>query len=643
MAEVVIWTPGALKQPGDLVRPTNSGVISQTPLDNGDFDLGNMDWTSSGSGSWEINTGAPVFNGTYSGKAGFLSSPDSGFLTVLNDAVLDCVPGQIIVGRCNIFGPTASGDASRANFIIRWYNESMAPLGDAKLPLDPTLVGSDARVDINGLVQYACREIWLPLEVEGIAPAGAAKFQIGFIFAWGDMPFAVDNVSVDYANVEDANTLIFRAVQAAAGFTGNNEPTWPDTIGQQVVDNDVTWEAVSGTSVTWQANPILVSECPVSNEDVEPDWPTLAGGAVPDGSIQWILDSRRITDSKLPSDSTIALLAANKMFVADDDIIRYCATVNPLDWSTVDDAGFIGFGLQQYGSNPIRAMGLYRGNIAAFNSQGCQIWQVDEDPAAITLLDAIPVPCTYPKSLAPVGDDLAFLTNLGIRSLGLAGSSVNLQGGYFGKQVDPLVVAAIAEALEEGWTPRGLYWPAQGQYWLFFGAQAFVLTINGPAKDQRSWSRYTFPWVIDNWTIMGTDLYLRAGDLVQRVDPDALLDDQQPDPSSSGYIGEPFEGVVQWPFLDFNVLNQDKQLIGFDLSIEGLCTVSFGWDQRFTEFDDSTGGSWTTPYEIDGDTAPGQMQPFDMTGPSIAMRLVFEGGQAWKWYSANLYIQDLAP
>ena len=525
MAEVLIWAPGALKQPGDLVRPTNSGVVSQTPLENGNFDAGDSGWTDTGLGSWTIDTDAPVFDGTYSGKAGFTDNPNGQQLVVTNDEVLTCVPGQIIVARAFLFGPTAVGQPSRCQFRIQWYNSSMAALAPTNLPLDPTDLAGEARVNASGLVQYACREIWLPIEVEGVAPAAAAFFEIVFIFSWGDMPFAVDGVSVDYANVEDANTLLFRAVQAAAGFTGNNEPVWPTSIGLTVVDNEVTWEAVSGTSVTWEASRILVSQCAVSSEDVEPDWPLLVNGSVPDGSIIWSLNSRRVTDEHIPTDSEVVLLAASKVYAADQDIISYSATVNPLDWSTRDDAGFIPFGLQVYGANPITAMGLYRGNIAAFNSQGCQIWQVDADPAAITFLDALPIPCTYPKSLAPVGDDLALLTNLGIRSLGVAGAQVNLSGGYFGKQVDPLVVAAIAEALAEGWTPRGLYWPAHGQYMLFFGAQAFVLTINGPAKEQRSWSRYTFPSVVDAWTILGTDLYLRSGDLVWRFDPDVYIDD----------------------------------------------------------------------------------------------------------------------
>jgi hypothetical protein len=73
--------------------------------------------------------------------------------------------------------------------------------------------------------------------------------------------------------------------------------------------------------------------------------------------------------------------------------------------------------------------------------------------------------------------------------------------------------------------PLALFTPGTGQYWLIFGAEAFVLTINGTTRAGMSWSRYTFPYAIDDWTIMDGDLYLRAGDRIWLVDEETLLDD----------------------------------------------------------------------------------------------------------------------
>lgn len=523
MADVPVWAPGQLKQPGDLVRATNSGVVTQPPLDNPDMDAGDSGWTESGFGSFDINTDAPLWNGTHSMKLGFLSNPNAQTLNVVNDELLPVTPGQIVTLRFKIYS-VIGGDYARLMPRIQWYGAGGVgqPLTPTTYPLDPTNVGGEARVNAAGISSAVANSSWFPVEFSGVAPAGAAFWTAQLSATWGDSAWAVDDFTYAYAYTEEPNTLIFRAVQAAAGFTGNTEPTWPETIGQQVVDNDVTWEAVSGNSVTWQASRILVSG------GSEPTWPEQVNTAVPDNTMQWTLDSRRVTDANVPTDSSVVIIASSKVFAADDDIISYSATVNPLDWSSRDDAGYIPFGLQQYGNNPATAMGLYRGNLAIFNSEGCQLWQLDEDPAGIAYLDAIPVSCTFPKSVQPVGDDLAFLSNLGIRSLGLSGSSVNLQGGFFGQQVDPLVLPALEELVDANGEPIGLYWPARGQYWLFFAEQAFVLTINGGPgeKKLRSWSRYVFPWAIDDWTIQGTDLVLRAGDLVLKVDPSSLVDDQ---------------------------------------------------------------------------------------------------------------------
>jgi hypothetical protein len=544
VAEVAIWAAGTLYQPGDLARPTNSGVVSQPPLANPSMEAGNTGWTATGSGSFAIDNTAPVFDGTFSMKLGVTNNPNGQVLTVVNNTNIAVTPGQIVTLNAYIrsIAPT-SQDSSRLQLQINWYTAALAPLAPTKLALDPTIVNNNARIDQNGIIDFASVDVWTLLTVEGVAPAGAAFWTAAILCLWGDSNFKVDAVSYSYALTAAPNTLIFRAVQAAAGFSGSTEPVWPTVIGNQVVDNEVTWEAVSGNSVTWEASRILVTGA------VEPAaWPLAVNGSVVDNTISWQLDSRRVTDSRVPTDSSVVLTGSSKVFAADDDIINFSATTNPLDWSTRDDAGYIGFGLQQYGGTRVTAMGLYRGNLAAFNSQGCQLWQLDEDPAGITYLDAIPVACTFPKTVQPVGDDLGFLSDLGIRSLGLSGAAVNLQGGYFGQQVDPITEDLLAEAVAAGYEPRALYWPARGQAWWFFGDQALVLTINAGSdqRPNRSWSRYTFPWVVDDWTIQGTDLVLRAGNLIEVVDVDALCDDEhdvastfQIDPEVSTFYATP--------------------------------------------------------------------------------------------------------
>src|SRR5690606_13461043 len=76
--------------------------------------------------------------------------------------------------------------------------------------------------------------------------------------------------------------------------------------------------------------------------------------------------------------------------------------------------------------------------------------------------------------------------------------------------------------------PMGLYFPAAGQYWLMFPREAdthvlvYTMTRIGQVG---AWSRYEFPFVVEDWAIAGDSLYLRSGDFVHRVDDAALGDE----------------------------------------------------------------------------------------------------------------------
>jgi len=188
--------------------------------------------------------------------------------------------------------------------------------------------------------------------------------------------------------------------------------------------------------------------------------------------------------------------------------------------------------------------------------------------------------------------------------------------------------------------PLSLYYPGRGQYWLIFGSQAFVLTING-AQGIKSWSRYTFPDTITDWTIQNSVLYLRtAGNLVWQFDANTLVDD-------AGATGNNvvFNGVIQWPYLDMGSLGINKMLVGADLVGDGDVILQVAFDQADkTTFVDNPAFvdslNVTAPYTIAiADTVPGEPLPIPINAPSYSLILTFPGGQQWTWEAANLYIQ----
>lgn len=610
------WAPGTLYQPGALVVPRTSTFSQPVPPNDPDFESGTLDhWTATpvgGSAAGAIST-AYKFNGSrsflWAGGSGIQSDGGIG-CDLVNDLKVPVVPGQSITANCYCMSvPMHRERGVFGNVRIYWYDadEQLISISGAQ----PYGGGTPGK-------GFGTTGQWILSTVTAVAPQNAAYAAIGAYLQsnQGDANGSyVDGFSWNYVPQQLPPGLVFRAVQTDAGFSGASEPIWPVTAGQQVTDNEVTWEALFASRVIWEASPIMVSG------STEPQWPTAPGGTVVDGSVVWVALDWRIKDPRCPH-SKIVAAAAKKIFAADKDIIAYCETVNPLNWSSEGDAGYLPFGLQSHGASPVQGLGLYRGNLVAFNEQGYQMWQVDEDPANMALLDAVPVGCRFHHSIQPVSNDLVFLTDQGIRNIGIAGASTNIQAGFFGAQIDELVL----EAMATGMTPHALFWPGAGQYWLFFGSEAFVLTMNGGPKDMH-WSRYEFPADIDDWTLHEGKLLLRAGTLVWEVTPDALVDDE-------GGDDIPFEGYMAWHYLDFGRLGAEKMLEGFDLVCTGEVSVSVGYNQKQTELT-------TDGYLIDGDTLPNVgLIPLPLAGASFQFRLTFSYGQAWEWSSLNVHLQQ---
>lgn len=599
---VPFWQPGTLYQPGDIVQPITAPSPTAAQVVNGDFSLGDTNWEY---------TGGAVFasTGGYSGSGACVTMPGmSAEGLALNESRL-VVPsvGDTFQASAMIQQGAAVAGATAGWVVVNWYDN------------DDDLISSEK----GNVVDNGSGGAWKQSTVTAKCPTGAAYARAGISLnsvADHDHPIWGDNLAVTgtFAGLPDG--LVYKAVQPESGFSASSEPAWPNILGVTVVDNEVTWEAIASSRVTWEASPLYVSG------SSEPAWPTAIGGFVHDGTINWVAISRRVEDENCPN-SKYVVIGASKVFAGDDDIVKYCATVNPLDWTTEDDAGYLPTGLQNYGANPVAAMGLYRGNLIAFNAEGFQLWQIDEDPASMALVDALPLGSTYHHALSPVSNDLLFTASQGVRTVGIAASSTNYQAGDVGMPIDPLVQAALAEMD----APMALYHPAAGQWWLLFPVDgettAFVYTMTR-VGEVGAWSRYLLPYEVQDWAIKGDSLYLRSGDYIYRIDDDVMGDETAP-----GVI-TPFEGVIQWPWLDFGQPGVTKNLFGFDIVATADVSVQFGYDQ-------TNGGAFTDPYTVPGDTLPGQVIAMPVSAPTFSVKLTFDGTVPWQWNALQLYLQDL--
>lgn len=617
--KVTSWAKGTLYAPGAVVQPTSSQGAFLNAIPNGDFENGD-------DGSWVLTAGVSyVSTNTYQGNDCLQMVANNNEVTATMSGYGAVTPGQSVTATGYV-NPNNAGANLSMGLTLNWYDSTDTKIGNVNSPIQQ---GGGYRL----------------CTVTGVAPANAAHVRVQIFAGNGTSSktgFA-DLISWNLATPAPVSNFLYEAVQAAAGASGTTEPVWPTNAGATVVDNAVTWKAIGTSIITWEAIPIMQSGT------IEPVWPlavplavhdtstfTDSNGVVMNTSISWVATSRQVTDAKCPN-TTAVTLGASHVFAVDNDIVDFSAAVNPTDWSSANNAGYLPTGLNNYGDNPAAVLALYRSNLMVFNSGGYQMYQIDPDPANMALLDAQPVGSIYSRAAQSVSNDLLFLTEVGVRNLGTVGATANIAIGSSGQPVDPLVVAQLQAGT---YAPISLYYPGRGQYWLIFGPQAFVLTVNG--QGIKTWSRYVFPDTITDWTLNAGALYLRsAGNLVWKFDAQTLVDDL----NGANVV---FNGIIQTPYVDAGPFGIDKELIGVDIVGKGDVTLQIGWAQNDpTTFNDNAGfaasANVTPPFTIAAaDTLPGEPMPFPMTAPSFTFIYTFPGNQAWEWNASSMYLTDMA-
>lgn len=604
---ISLWEASHLYSSGDLVRPKTTPAPATLPaLNDPSFESGQLStgWTIVG-GNLSVAADPVPYYGIYVCELGGNAIAD----TADNLTYLEVTPGKPTSVSCYAkhYGAEYLTYATYVHLTIKWYtdNSGTAPI----------------KTDTMPEMYLKSNSVWLPVSFSAVSPATAKFARIGFGLRIGvnTATAAVDAFSVVPGYDEPPFPFAYQAIQTLQATSGATEPAWPTTLGLTVYDpldaSGVEWKAVYPNRIKWQAKPLLLSGA------TEPVLPAAPGATVKDNTITWTASVQRITDLTCPQSKSVCI-AASKVYAANVDIINYSATVNPLVWSTKDapgDAGYIAFGLQKFGSNPVAAMNLYRSNLACFNAEGFQMWQVDADPANISLLDALPVGCSQQHSMVPVGNDLFLLSSHGVRSLAVSAVSNSMEAKGVGELIDPLVTPITQQAT------ASFHDVGRGQYLLAFsGYPVGSSTVFVYTTSSKSWSRYVFTFDVDYFTQVGDELYFRSGDNIMAFD-EAAIDDS----------GVPFLSTIQWPWLALGEPGVTKSLQGIDLVGTASATLFVGPNENDLTELYSVG-------TIDADTVPGFMVPVQFMGPSFSFKLSYSGAP-WRLLGMNVYFNSMRP
>lgn len=332
----------------------------------------------------------------------------------------------------------------------------------------------------------------------------------------------------------------------------------------------------------------------------------------------------QITDEQCPH-SKACIKTNEKIFAVgkDGDVVRFCSTGRPRDWSSTKDAGFLPTGMNARGDRTATALGLQRGRLGVLTRDSCQLWTIDPDPNNMGLYDIVEnVGSSFPKTVANVAGDLYFLSDYGVRSITTQAYTDNLVDEDIGSPVDTLVRQAIDEAQASGVEPRAFYFYGTGQFVLGFGNHLFVYSISRTAKIA-AWSQYYLQFPVDAVAELGKRLYFRSGDNVYLFDENNHTD-----------AGIQYEALIELPWMDFKKPGELKLIHGIDAVVEGDAYVSIA-------FNANNDDARTPEVHVKGNTRPYGTIPIACCGTEFSLRIRNYGDRPFKLNALTVYFDSL--
>jgi hypothetical protein len=365
------------------------------------------------------------------------------------------------------------------------------------------------------------------------ATASAVATQIN---AYGSTP--------EYTASFNGATVIISA--AAASGTSPNGFTVAVTVGGDVTVGSIVnmaggVAAVSGVKQKYTA--------------------TISGAFNPGDRFGITIDAKKFGAEGNPSTrATVARTHQRKVY-AGGKLLEFSGADTPAGWNRdiYAGAGFIDPASQDSDADAVTGIGKYLNYLAVATENSIQVWFVDVDDAANTLVQYIgEIGTRSPKTMRNYGTlDLFMLSQSGIRSI-RSRAQINLAGvNDVGTPIDSVVKAQL-DALTEAQVREcaSIVEPEDGRFWLTVGDKVFVFSYF-PTKKVSGWTWYEPGVFFTDFVVIDRKVYCRAGDDIYVY---------------GGMDGNTYETCDQecrLPFYSFGKPGHTKGLVGLDISATG--------------------------------------------------------------------------
>lgn len=332
-----------------------------------------------------------------------------------------------------------------------------------------------------------------------------------------------------------------------------------------------------------------------------------------------------IVDINCPNTKEV-LKQQSKIYAKGTEVVRYCATNLPRNWTAASDAGFLPTGIQAIGSTTCTGLGQFGKNkMVVFSSDGIQVWTVDPNPS-LNNLDSIiaNIGTRYSKSPIGFGGDLFFLADTGFRSITVSSQTDNLRDIDIGSAIDDLVIPTLSTTSD----PISVFYAGLGQFWNINGNTVWVYSFSRTGK-LSAWSKFTLPVTTNDTAVLNGNLYIRSGDTVYVMDRSTYSDD-----------GSVPTVTIEFPFLDFKTPGVLKQITGVDSVGIGTATLELKYLAMVngvpTEF--RTG---QVPVISGNTTAPGPLTPIELCATAVAPVITHAANEDFRLDALTFYYENL--